>query len=233
MKKVISASLMCFFVILLLFTCSQRKNTEVLEFPNTPWGISADEVFDLYGITKADTTLYDEMSRSIVFTIDGFEAFGEKTSKILFNFGDFAGNGEKGLCRVRVSYPEGTDMNKILKKLENMYGENVSDVVVYSKLSVFGNDKLSENRYQESEEVKLWADRFLADMIPEDEAEYYERGWEIFQDELTRENWDEFSQNARMVTVIWSIEEDRNTLDFDAYNLGVYTALKSQQEEQP
>lgn len=227
MKKWMSVSIMIFLTLLLLFSCSKKKDADALAFPNTTWGMSVDDVFGVYEITKADTTVYDDMSRSTMFALDGYEAFGEKTSRITFHFGDFWGHRKKELCRVRVSYPEGTDMNRVLKELQGIYGQTVPNVIVYLKLSVF-DDKLSENQYTESEHVRIWANHSIDELIPQNEAKNYEQGWEIFQDGLTEENWDEFSQNASMVTVIWSTTENGNTLDFDAYNLLVYKGLSSQ-----
>jgi hypothetical protein len=54
-------------------------DSDFLEFSKTNWGMSMAETLDAYGISEKDTTDYIEGS---AFTINGYQLFGEKTSKI-------------------------------------------------------------------------------------------------------------------------------------------------------
>lgn len=229
MKKII------FIMILIaetmfLSSCGKGPNNGILEFPKTAWGMSVEETFESCGITKMDTNLYNEAGRGTMFRIVNYPLFGENTSEIIFNYIDFADNGTMELCAVRAIYPKNADMNHVLKNMKKSYGETVSDITSYLHFSAFG-DVLEEKRYTESEQLKIWADKTVADYIDNGKEADYEKLWEFFQTGLNADTWDEFSQNARMVKVTWSTEEDINTLDFDAYNLRVYHQLKSQLSE--
>lgn len=229
MKKIISI----IFLIaetLFLSSCGKEVNNGNLEFPKTAWGMSVEETFDSCGITKTDTNLYEEGGRGTAFRIVNYPLFGENASEIIFNYIDFADNGTMELCAVRAVYPENADMDHVLKNMKKSYGATIPDITGYLRYSVFG-DVLEEKRYVESENLKIWADKTVAESIGKGNGQDYEKPWEFFQTGLNADTWDEFSQNARMVKVTWSTEENVNTLDFDAYNLCVYRQLKSQLSE--
>lgn len=228
MKKMIFIILPIVAVLLaLLFLFSNKEDMHGLEFPKTAWGISAEEVLDSYGISQEDVSRSQEVGRGSMFTIEDKELFGEKTSEINFQFLDFGDNGNMGLCYVRVTYPEDADMDHVLEKMQEVYGKTVSDVSIYEQNSALGNETIHAKDYTESELLKIWADRCIADFISEKESESYRNLWTFFQPGLNEENWDAFRETARMVTVLWNIEDWR-TLEFNAYNLCVYNELKSQ-----
>jgi hypothetical protein len=229
MKKV---AFIMFIVTILLCSCSRKEDTDYPEFSRTKWGMSMDETLNAFGIMEKDTSYYKDGS---VFTIKGYELFGEKTSEIIFNFIDLK-NGNPVLCAVKATYPEITDMNYVLKKMQKAYGKTVSDITIYDLFQVF-EDKIPEKRYTESEHLKLWASRSVIQSIPDKELENYRDRWENYQTGLNDENWDTFSQNARMVTVVWSDNGEfpslkKNSLAFNAFNLVVYNEIKSQLSDQ-
>lgn len=230
-KKTISVFIIIIFSSSLLYLCIQDGSTNIFEYPGIVWGMSVEETLDSYGLTAEDTSLYNVSGRGAVFVIDGHEAFGEKTSKIIFNYIDFADNGRYELCDVKVLYPDSADMTLVLRELQKAYGKTVPEVVIYEQLSPFGSEALAKHSYAESDEVKLWAGSVVADFIPKAESESYEKGWEFFQTGLTPENWNEFTQNARTVSLIWSTEGEENMLKFDAYQFGVYKELNRRLSE--
>lgn len=225
MKK---AVFIIFIASILLCSCSRKEASDNLEFPKTKWGMSMEETLDAYGITKKDTSYYRE---GLTFIINDYELFGEKTSKIIFNFIDLK-NGKPILCAVRVFYPDSADMNHVLKKMQKAYGKTVPEVPMYSLFQTLG-DELPEREYTESEHLKLWANKSVIQSIPENERENYRDRWKDYQSGLKDENWEEFSQNARMVNVIWSDDGvfsklEKNALDFNAFNLELYKEIKNQ-----
>jgi len=225
MKKI---AFIIFIASILLCSCSRKEDSDYLEFPKTKWGMSMEETLNAYGITEKNTSYYDEGS---TFIIDGYELFGEKTSKITFNFIDLK-NGKPILCAVRATYPDSADMNQVLKKMQKAYGKMVPDIHLYSLFQVL-DDELPERKYTESEHLKLWGSKSVIQSIPEKERESYRDRWKNYQPGLKDENWDAFSQNARMVTAIWSDNGEfptleKNALDFNAFNLVLYKEIKGQ-----
>lgn len=230
MKKMKCMILMIVFTV--LCGCSEKEDKDVLVFPETTWGMNIQETLDRYEITREDTRNYMEGGRGTAFILEGYEVFGEISYRVQFNYLDFSDNGNYELCRVQVTYPESVDMQSVLEKMKKTYGETVSEIVAYREYSPLGDDILTKVEYTDSEQMKVWAGRTVDEFISESESERYEQNWEFFQDGLTTNNWEEFIQNARMVYVIWVAKEGVNVLEFDAYNLGVYTTLKSQLEKQ-
>jgi hypothetical protein len=207
-------------------------DSDFLEFSKTNWGMSMAETLDAYRISEKDTTDYIEGS---AFAINGYQLFGEKTSKIIFNFINLK-KGDPKLCSVRVTYPEDADMNKVLKEMKKEYGETVSDIRIYDLFQVFEN-KLPEKNYAESDHLKLWASKkSVFQSIPANQYANYSNRWENYQPSLSKDNWDTFSQNARLVTVVWSDNGEfpsleKYALDFNGYNLVVFNEIKSQLSE--
>lgn len=67
----------------------------------------------------------------------------------------------------------------------------------------------------------------MSAVISENESEDYKNLWieQKLQPGLSEENWKEFCENSKLVTVRW-YDEAWIRLDFDAYNLAVYNTLK-------
>ncbi|HCA70375.1 MAG TPA: hypothetical protein DEP17_08285, partial [Lachnospiraceae bacterium] len=123
----------------------------------------------------------------------------------------------------------------VLKKMQKAYGRTIPVVHIYSLFQTLG-DELPEREYTESEHLKLWANKSIIQFIPEKERENFRDRWKNYQPGLKDENWDAFSQNAKMVTVVWtddgSPSNEKNILDFNAFNLVVYNEIKSQLSDQ-
>ena len=190
------------------------------------------ETLKACGITKKDTDYYKEGS---VFTLKDYELFGEKTSLIIFNFIDLR-DGNPVLCMVNVTYPDSTDMSKIFKKMQKKYGKTISTVTIYDLYQAI-ETKIPVRDFTESEHLKFWADEPVIKYLPEKENENYRDHWEPYQPGLNAETWDTFTQNARMVTVVWSDNGEfpsleKNSLTFKAYNLIVYNSLKNRLSNQ-
>ncbi|GKX27530.1 hypothetical protein SH1V18_00100 [Vallitalea longa] len=226
MKKV---AFIIFTTVILFCSCSKKADSDYKEFPKTNWGMSITETLNAYEISKKDTINYRE---NYSFTIEGYELFGEKTSMILFNFIYFEKENPK-LCAVRVNYPESADMNNVLKEMKKEYGETVSNISNYYLFGAFEN-KLPVYKYTESDHLKLWANKkSVIESIPENQHVDYRNLWKNYQTSLRDDNWDTFSQNANMVTVVWSDNgefpaRENYALDFYAYNLVVFNEINRQ-----
>lgn len=214
------------FLIAAMFLCSCTQKRKELTFPKTAWGMSVGEVFDSYEITKEDTAAYNETGRGVTFVIEGYELFGENTSIIRFQFIDVADNGNPRLCGVQVSYPKSADMNHVFEEMEEMYGETESAITTYDVYQAM--DELTERSYTESEQLKLWSTGSVGETVSEDESVLYRDRWIGLQPNLNAENWDVFSENAKMVTVLWWNQEDVKALQFEAYHWLVYDEISRQ-----
>ena len=228
-KKVV---FIIFIVAILLYSCGTKGDTDYPEFLKTKWGMSMEETLNAYEITEKDTSYYKD---GTMFNIQGYELFGEKTSEIQFIFKDFK-NGKPVLYTVLAAYPESTDMNHVLKKMQKAYGKTVSDITINGQFQIT-QDKIPEKRLTESEHLKLWASKSVIQSIPGKESDNYRERWKDYQPGLNEENWDTFHQNARLVTVVWSDDEElssftKNIIAFNAYNLVVYNEIKSQLSDQ-
>ncbi len=230
MKKV----LLILFLLaqILLCSCSKKADSNYPEFPKTKWGMSMNETLDAYKISKKDTSYYEE---GLGFTLKGYKLFGEKTSEIIFSFIDLK-DGNPVLCAVNVTYPDNTDMINVLKKMQKKYGKTISAVTIYDLYQAI-ETKIPVRDYTESEHLKFWADEPVIKYLPEKENEIYRDHWKPYQPGLNAETWDTFTQNARMVTVVWSDNGEfpsleKNSLTFKAYNLIVYNFLKNRLSNQ-
>ena len=60
------------------------------------------------------------------------------------------------------------------------------------------------------------------------DAGFFRENWPIYQTDMKAEDWDNFSRQARFVTIRCVSEEDGPYVQFNAYNLAVYEELKAQ-----
>lgn len=190
--------------------------------------MTMSEVLNAYEITEKDTSYYDDNN---AFSIKGYELFGEKTSEIIFDFINLK-QGDSKLCSISVTYPDNADMNSVLKKMKNLYGDTVPEISIYDLFQIF-EDKLNVRKYSATDHLKLWANKkSVLESIPNKGNGQYKDIWKNYQTSLSDENWDTFSQNAKMVTIVWSDNGEfpsieKNTLNFNGYNLVVYNEIKS------
>lgn len=207
---------------------------ENLEFPKTNWDMSLDQVKNAYELEEKDISNYMENS---YLEIEGYEIFGEKTSKVKFHFGDVRQVSNK-LIAVEVEYPEGTNMKKVLKNMTKTYGDTRSYVnfISYSSLSL-SNDKYNEYPSQETEHLKVWSTGNLMEVVPKAKADQYKEMWSKYLKAIPYDdNWDKLMEEGSLVTVGWtdqneiSMRKNVNTLNnklyFDAMHLKVYQYIQ-------
>ena len=102
--------------------CSKGSQSKNIELEDMPWGITMEEVFEIYGVDKDTVTNLIENEYDTYFALEnGQEMFGEKTSQINFSFLDtsFSGKPQK-LYEIRVVYPDDANMENVLKKMEKI-----------------------------------------------------------------------------------------------------------------
>lgn len=213
------------FAAFLLTACGTTKESKRMEVPKTTWGMTVEEALDAYEITAEEADSYEEGERSAFFTITDYELFGEEASKIYFNFIDVQDNGENRLCDVDIVYSDDADMEKVCKELESTYGKTVEQLTLYGGYQVL-DDTLMEHEYEDSDTVKLWKGATVAEQIGEKKLEEYCGKWKEYQPNLTDENWDEFSKNAGMSTII-CYNEEMKRVSFEGFNWVVYDQIEN------
>ncbi len=216
-----------------------EEYAEYLQFPDSAWGMTLEEVLDAYGITRDDTDLLEEGDTGSAFAVSGREVFGEEASRILFQFIDpEKGNGEPKLCAAEISYPDDADMENVLKEMEKAYGDTLPDVRIFSMFDSLDSGGIPQNDYIEAEDLKLWGSCTVGEAVPEEQKDDFGELWEELQTGLTADNWESFSNEARLATAVWSAgsEEfqtlEKNGVKFDAYNYIVYEAIMTSVQEQ-
>lgn len=228
-------------VILLLSACGKTVKEKTpekseLEIKNTSWGMTVDEALKAYDVTKESASLFSENKTGAAFAIEnGYEMFGEKTERIVFQFLDLEkGEGIKKLCQIDITYPTNADMSKVLDEMKAKYGDTEKNIRIYGMFQSLSDEELPQYDYKEAENLKLWGGSSVSESIPEEQDKEYEKLWENLQPGLTEENWEEFSENARLVTAVCASGEgaypsfEKNGVSFNAYNLLVYEELKEQ-----
>lgn len=224
MKKVVF--ILILVAVVFLCSCGKKEDIDRLVLPKTTWGMSVQEVLDAYGITKEDTIMYEEMHRAVSFGLEDYELFGKAAFRTWFSFVDTMNNGNMELGGITVQFSEDTDMEHVLDNMKKAYGKTVPEFKVYHGMQVF--DTLDGEEYTDSDSLKLWASRPVADFIPEKEYKEYGALWKDHLSTLNEENWDEFAREARMVTVACWYNASGNQISFDAYNLLIFNELKKQ-----
>lgn len=236
MKKIRSAAVISVILgALLLCACAEKSKAgdNALNFPDMEWGMTWEEVMSAGSIAEENISENSQESEySAVYLVDGYEVFGEKSVRTNFNFIDLGG-GTKELVNVVVQYPEDADMEQVLKEMTKVYGSTVAEMTDYAQFSALGDDsRLTPTQYTESEQMKIWAGAPIGEAVPEKQNQEYMKMWQekvypvegsnAFQYGLTDEQWDEFTENARMAMVLWlsgaQMYDGENTLYFNAAN---------------
>lgn len=117
--------------------------------------------------------------------------------------------------------------------MQKTYGESLSELTVYHLINpLTGSEdsgtQIFSQKYTDSEENKLWAGASVTAYIPEKEQENYRVLWEKYQQGLNEENWEEFSKNSRMTSIILEQTDGILLITFNGYNLMIYEELKNQ-----
>lgn len=227
--------------ILLLSSCGQAEEKRNLEFPNTEWDMSAEEVLKACGVTKEEADFYEESNRSIVFSLKKEEIFGETAEAVHFGFlnlelgtdkdirsFDEEADGDEVLCAVAVVYPKDTDMETVQKEMEKQYGKYaISNMQEFSFYNALGEEKLSISEYEESDTLKLWGSETIEKAIGEKDVTLFQENGVYYMPNLDESQWEDFSKNGRLVTISMVKDGENPTVNFNAYNLAVYEEIES------
>lgn len=219
---------------LLLCGFKAQETTPCPEFPDVTWGMTAEEVLEAFDVTAEDVTVYHESDISVAFSIDnGCVLFGADTEKILFNFIDpQKGKGTPKLCLMDITYPDTADMVLVAENMKAVFGDCADTIRRYGGFQL--DDELPSDDYEQTDHLKLWASETIKEMIPDGQNDNCEKYWEGFQAGLTKENWEEFSENACLVTAACASEEDtfpkfeKNGVSIDASNLIIYQWIEEE-----
>lgn len=232
-------------VILLLALCS-CGTPQKLDFPKTTWNMTSDQVMEVYQIKQEDAAIYRESGRSLVFALENQEVFGEMAQTVQFNFMDVnLENGEdirisnenednekKLLCGVTIVYSQNSDMNKVEKHMEKLYGdEHLSEISVFSSFDVLGTGELNEIKHTETDEIKLWGSETVARATEEEKNVAFQKKWVSYLPGLKEERWEEFSERGRLITVVLNKNGENPSVKFDGYNQLIYQEIKDVSKE--
>lgn len=238
MKKRILSLLIVLCFVLSMGACTSSEPNTYLEYPGLAWGMSPEEVLEIFDIQEEDIVRHSVSMRSESYLLSDVEFFGEKSFRLVFNFldltysPDFPEGGEEGgdcrLLNIRVYYPDDADMDKVFKNMKQAYGETVPEVYEYETTPIY-RDSLREEPTEESDMLKLWAGPELSEVIPEDLSQQYRDMWKPYAPGLNDDNWEAVRENGRLVTASWVNNEEEGGgkgINLNAYNLAVYNALK-------
>ncbi len=233
--------------IFVLCSCGNSQESESsaedpeLNFPKTTWNMSSPEVMDAYSVTEDDVNGYYSAGRSISFAIPDLEIFGEQSASAHFSFinlslgasqnmQDFdeaSADGKEVLASVTVAYPAGTDMEHVVKEMNQLYGkQSLSEISVFSLYDPLGTNTLYEQQEKETDTQKVWGNDTVASRISPDQLSFFRENWPIYQSNMTEDDWETFSEKGRMVTILCSMDQKTPYIQFEAYNLAVYHELE-------
>ena len=217
-----------------LYSCSQNKN-EHFELENTPWGMTMEETMEAYQVERDDLDDIQEGTYGSAFMLrDGREIFGAKTDHISFNFMDMTVSGKtQKLHRIDVAYSDNTDMSEVRKNMEQSFGKTTDKVTTFDMIGTLLDSDMRRYDYEADENIALWADKKVSDVIPKGQEEEYENLWEIPMTRLSEDKWEEFSENASLVYVYCSDNADDapigdKRIRIDATNWVIYNTIKEE-----
>lgn len=219
-----------------LYSCSQNKN-EHFELENTPWGMTMEETMETYQVERDDLDDIQEGTYGSAFVLrDGRQMFGAKTAHIIFNFLDMTVSGKtQKLNRIDVMYPDDTDMSEVMKNMEQFFGKTTDKITTFDMIATLLDSDMRRYDYEADEQLALWADKKVIDVIPKEQEEEYEKLWEIPMTRLSEDKWEEFSENASLVYVYCSDNADDGPIGdkricIDATNWVIYNTIKEELE---
>ncbi len=235
-----------FSAVIFFCMCDTAECSSFLEFPDTMWGMSVQEVLDARKITEADTAGCSIQGRGPHFYIENCDVFGQEASAIHFifinlelgesknlqEFDEDTMGGKERLCRVMIIYPAGTDMDVVWKELDKLYGDqSLSEITVFALYRAMGDGSLGEIVCTEAEDMKVFGSDTIGSLIDEEDMPFFRENWTIYQPNLDDEGWEYFLEEGRMVTAYSGNNEENPFIQFDAFVLAVYEELKEQREE--
>lgn len=131
-----------------------------------------------------------------------------------------------------ITYPDTADMLLVAENMEAVFGDCADTIRRYGGFQL--DDELPSDDYEQTDHLKLWASETIKEVIPDGQNDNCEKYWEGFQAGLTKENWEEFSENACLVTAACVSEEDafpkfeKNGVSIDASNLIIYQWIEEE-----
>lgn len=215
---------------------------EDLAFPQTRWDMNAQEVMEAYDLTEGDVN-YSQAERSSAFALHDCDVLGAQATTVSFSFINLEGEdlqtfdpqtmgGKEVLAMVTVLYPAGTDMAPVVAELEKMYPDDArQEVWHFPMYTALDTDGLQGQQDTASDNCKLWASETVAERLDGQDTAFFRENWPRYLPGLTEDSWEEFSRQARLVTVVCHTDGEAPYLQFDAYPMAVYNALCAQQKQ--
>ena len=114
---------------LLLTGCQGAKeSSKEITPPDTGWGKTVDEVLADWNLDRDQVEIFSETESAAAIAVDTeATVFGEKTSRVMFQFINLDQTGATGkpvLCEVDITYPDDADMDTVKKEMEQSYGSS-------------------------------------------------------------------------------------------------------------
>lgn len=200
------------------------------------WGMSPEKVFELLEVSSEDIVTQEVTESGEYYLLKNVDFCGEKTSQIALNFlklgyqedtveNDF-------FFEIYAYYPEDTDMEKVKKEMERIYGDSIPEIYEYGRSSI-APDQIQEDVIKESETVKVWGGPQLSQVLEEETFNQYQELWFPHPMKIEKEVWEKFRKNARLVTGAWVnlSGEGGKVVHFNAYNLAVYKRIIDMEKE--
>ena len=216
-KKLAGIFAMC---ALLLTGCQGAKeSSKEITPPDTGWGKTVDEVLADWNLDRDQVEIFSETDSAAAIAVDTeATVFGEKTSRVMFQFINLDQTGATGkpvLCEVDITYPDDADMDTVKKEMEKSYGSSKDFITRY-----------------ELYQLAVWSGESLKDAIPSDKSTEYETAWEAYQPGLTADNWESYTEQASMATAVCASSAEafpmfeKNGVSLEAYPGLVYEQVK-------
>lgn len=202
MKKVISIFLGVAMLLLLLTACQVQEPSpappnpdaaKLLEFPETNWSMTIQEVMDAYQVTPETegVTVLDDQS---AFRVEGLTLFGVKTDNVIFAFQQADGK----LSHVRLAYPDDADMQTVRQQLQTLYGDSVKR---HTRLEY----DLREATIEETEHFAFWhsATPISGYLNAEDWAAFQRLAQKKDEEQNAGGAWSAFMEKEPLVVLTW------------------------------
>lgn len=156
MKKCMAALLWISMVLVTLLTaCTSSKQARgsLLEFPETTWNMTPEEVMTACGFS-ADSIMDSEAGEEPhTFGVENWECFGAKTQNAVFTF-QADENGVQRLVHVSLVYPDDADMAEVKRQLTDTYGSSLKQFT--SLTAGGGGTGYQEEVLEETDHFAFW-----------------------------------------------------------------------------
>ena len=151
---------------LLLTGCQGAKeSSKEITPPDTGWGKTVDEVLADWNLDRDQVEIFSETESAAAIAVDTeATVFGEKTSRVMFQFINLDQTGATGkpvLCEVDITYPDDADMDTVKKEMEKSYGSSKDSITRYELYQSLGDDQLPEYTYKKADQLSVWSGESL------------------------------------------------------------------------